>query len=218
MTVTMSTTIDDILQTAPVIPVMVIDTLADAVPLAQALVEGGLRVLEITLRTSIALEAIAAIKQAVPEAIVGAGTVINAETFAAARAAGAEFIVTPGCTPALLAAAQRAGLPFLPGVNTPSEAMVLLEQGIRAMKFFPAAAAGGIPMLKAMAGPLPQIRFCPTGGIHPGNARDYLALPNVACVGGSWMAPAELVQAGNWNEITRLAREAAALQDPDTSR
>lgn len=210
----MSINIDDIMQTSPVIPVMVIDHLVDAVPLAQALVDGGLTVLEITLRTGAALEAITAIKRAVPKAIVGAGTVINTESFAAAQAAGAEFIVTPGCTPALLAAARRAALPFLPGVNTPSEAMVLLEHGIHAMKFFPAAAAGGIPMLKAMAGPLPQIRFCPTGGISPDNARAYLALPNVTCVGGSWMAPPELIKAANWNEITRLAREATALQDP----
>lgn len=214
----MSITLEDIMSRSPVIPVLVIDDLADAVPLAQALVDGGLTVLEITLRTRVALDAITVIKQAVPNATVGAGTVINAETFATARTAGAEFIVTPGCTPALLAAAQHAGVPFLPGVNTPSEAMLLLEQGIRAMKFFPAAAAGGIAMLKALAGPLPQIRFCPTGGIHPGNARDYLALPNVACVGGSWMAPAELITRGNWQEITRLAREAAALQDPATNR
>lgn len=214
----MSGLIDDILAISPVIPVMVIDRLADAAPLAQALVDGGLKVLEITLRTGSALEAIALIKQTVPEAVVGAGTVINAAGLTAAQRAGAEFIVSPGCTPALLAAAQHSGLPFLPGVNTPSEAMVLLEAGITAMKFFPAAAAGGVAMLKAMAGPLPQIRFCPTGGVHAGNAREYLALSNVACVGGSWMTPAELVSSGNWTEITRLAREAAALQHPAASR
>lgn len=211
----MSLTINDMMQLSPVIPVMVIEDVAAAIPLAQALVEGGLRVLEITLRTAAALDAIAAIKAAVPDAIVGAGTIINTETLHMALAAGAEFIVTPGCTPAILAAAQNAAVPILPGVNTPSEAMVLLEQGITAMKFFPAAAAGGIPMLKAMAGPLPQIRFCPTGGVTLDNAKDYLALPNVACVGGSWVAPAELVKAANWNEIKRLAREAAALQNTD---
>jgi 2-dehydro-3-deoxyphosphogluconate aldolase/(4S)-4-hydroxy-2-oxoglutarate aldolase len=211
----MTITITDIMETSPVIPVMVIDDVAAAVPLAQALVEGGLRVLEITLRTAAALDSIAAIKAAVPAAIVGAGTIINTETLHAALAAGAEFIVTPGCTPKILAAAQQAKVPILPGVSTPSEAMVLLEQGITAMKFFPAAAAGGLSMLQAMAGPLPQIRFCPTGGINPDNAKAYLALANVTCVGGSWLAPAALVKAGNWEEIKRLAREAAALQNMD---
>ncbi len=207
----MTTNIKDIMKAAPVVPVMVIDNLSDAVPLAKALVDGGLRVLEITLRTAPALEAIKAIKESVPNAIVGAGTIINVETLQASIDAGAEFIVTPGSTPAIIDAAQAAGIPILPGVNTPSEAMVLLEKGITEMKFFPAEAAGGIPMLKSIAGPLPQIQFCPTGGVNPNNASDYLALKNVACVGGSWMAPAELVVAGDWDEITRRALDASAL-------
>ncbi len=199
------------MKASPVVPVMVIENLSDAVPLAKALVDGGLRVLEITLRTAPALEAIKAIKESVPDAIVGAGTIINVETLQASIEAGAEFIVTPGSTPAIIDAAQAAGIPILPGVNTPSEAMALLEKGITEMKFFPAEAAGGIPMLKSIAGPLPQIQFCPTGGVNPKNAPDYLALKNVACIGGSWMAPAELVNAGDWDEITRRALEASAL-------
>ncbi len=207
----MSVSIEQIMKTSPVVPVMVIDNIDDAVPLAKALVEGGLKVLEITLRTAPALEAIRRIKASVPEAIVGAGTIINTQTLQASIEAGAEFIVTPGSTAAIIDAAQAAGVPILPGVNTPSEAMALLEKGITEMKFFPAEAAGGIPMLKSIAGPLPQIQFCPTGGVNPGNAKDYLSLKNVACVGGSWMAPAELVNAGDWDEITRRAREASAL-------
>lgn len=207
----MTNTIKDIMKASPVVPVMVIENLNDAVPLAKALVDGGLRVLEITLRTAPALEAIKAIKKSVPGAIVGAGTIINVETLQASIEAGAEFIVTPGSTPAIIDAAQAAGIPILPGVNTPSEAMALLEKGITEMKFFPAEAAGGIPMLKSIAGPLPQIQFCPTGGVNPKNAPDYLALKNVACVGGSWMAPADLVNAGDWNEITRRALDASAL-------
>ncbi len=207
----MTISIKDIMSTSPVVPVMVIDNLEDAVPLARALVDGGLRVLEITLRTAPALDAIKAIKEAVSGAIVGAGTIINTETLQASIDAGAEFIVTPGSTPAIIDAAQAAGIPILPGVNTPSEAMALLEKGITEMKFFPAEAAGGIPMLKSIAGPLPQIQFCPTGGVSPKNAAAYLALNNVACVGGSWMAPADLVKAGDWDEITRRALEASAL-------
>lgn len=207
----MTNTIKDIMKASPVVPVMVIENLSDAVPLAKALVDGGLRVLEITLRTAPALEAIKAIKKSVPGAIVGAGTIINIETLQASIEAGAEFIVTPGSTPAIIDAAQAAGIPILPGVNTPSEAMALLEKGITEMKFFPAEAAGGIPMLKSIAGPLPQIQFCPTGGVNPKNASDYLALNNVACVGGSWMAPADLVNAGDWDEITRRALDASAL-------
>jgi len=207
----MTISIKDIMNTSPVVPVMVIDNLEDAVPLAKALVDGGLRVLEITLRTAPALDAIKAIKEAVSGAIVGAGTIINTETLQQSIDAGAEFIVTPGSTPAIIDAAQAAGIPILPGVNTPSEAMALLEKGITEMKFFPAEAAGGIPMLKSIAGPLPQIQFCPTGGVSPKNAAAYLALKNVACVGGSWMAPADLVKAGDWDEITRRALEASAL-------
>lgn len=208
----MSVTIKQVMTTSPVMPVMVINNLDQAVPLARALVDGGLKVLEITLRTPAALEAIRRIKAEVPDAIVGAGTIINVQTLHEAIAAGAEFIVSPGTTNSLIDAALATGVPFLPGVATSSEVMKLLEKGISAMKFFPAEAAGGIPMLKSFGGPLPQVTFCPTGGVNPKNAPDYLALSNVACVGGSWMAPADLVDAGDWAEITRRAKEAATLK------
>lgn len=208
----MAITINEVMTTSPVMPVMVINKLEMAVPLAQALVSGGLKVLEITLRTPVALEAIRRIKAEVPGAIVGAGTIINTRTLEQALEAGAEFIVSPGITESLLTAALQSGTPLLPGVTTPSEVMHLLDYGITAMKFFPAEAAGGIPMLKSIGGPLPQVTFCPTGGVTPKNAPDYLALPNVACVGGSWMAPADLVDAGNWAEIARRAAEACALR------
>lgn len=207
----MSTSIQDIMNTSPVIPVMVINNVEQAVPLAHALVESGLKVLEITLRTPAALESIQAIKAEVPDAIVGAGTIIDSRTLQQSIAAGAEFLVSPGVTDSLLDEALASGVLLLPGVITPSEVMRLLERGITAMKFFPAQAAGGIPMLKAIGAPLPQVTFCPTGGVNPGNARDYLALANVACVGGSWMAPASLVDAEDWTEIKRLAVEAAAI-------
>ncbi len=209
----MSVSIKEVMNTSPVMPVMVINQIDQAVPLARALVEGGLKVLEITLRTPVALEAIRRIKAEVPGAIVGAGTIINIETLNNAIAAGAEFIVSPGVTDSLIAAAIASGVPILPGVATSSEVMRLLEKGITAMKFFPAEAAGGIPMLKSFGGPLPQVTFCPTGGVNPKNAPEYLALSNVACVGGSWMAPADLVDAGDWAEITRRAAEAAALKN-----
>lgn len=208
----MAVSINDVMNTSPVIPVMVINHLEHAVPLAQALVQGGLKVLEITLRTPVALDALRRIKAEVPAAIVGAGTIINTQTLDAAIEAGAEFIVSPGVTPSLLDAGLASGVPLLPGVVTPSEVMRLLEKGITAMKFFPAEAAGGIPMLKSIGGPLPQITFCPTGGVNPKNAPQYLALSNVSCVGSSWMAPADLVDAGDWEEITRRAAEAAALK------
>ena len=208
----MTVSINDVMNTSPVMPVMVINQIEQAVPLARALVDGGLKVLEITLRTPVALECIRRIKAEVPGAIVGAGTIINTQTLDQAIAAGAEFIVSPGVTPSLLDAALSSGIPTLPGVITPSEVMRLLEKGITAMKFFPAEAAGGIPMLKSIGGPLPQVTFCPTGGVNPKNAPEYLSLSNVACVGGSWMAPAELVDAGDWAEITRRAAEAAALK------
>ncbi len=210
----MTVTIKEVMTTSPVMPVMVINHLDQAVPLARALVDGGLKVLEITLRTPVALEAIRRIKAEVPGAIVGAGTIINPQTLDNAIAAGAEFIVSPGVTDSLLTAALASGVPLLPGIATSSEIMRLLEKGITAMKFFPAEAAGGIPMLKSFGGPLPQVTFCPTGGVNPKNAPEYLALSNVACVGGSWMAPAELVDAGDWAEITRRAKEAAALKKP----
>ncbi|OQW78682.1 MAG: keto-deoxy-phosphogluconate aldolase [Proteobacteria bacterium ST_bin11] len=208
----MSVSIKEVMTTSPVMPVMVINQLDQAVPLARALVEGGLKVLEITLRTPVALDAIRRIKAEVPGAIVGAGTIINIQTLQNAIDAGAEFIVSPGVTDSLLDAALASGVPILPGVITPSEVMRLMERGITAMKFFPAEAAGGIPMLKSIGGPLPQVTFCPTGGVNPKNAVEYLALSNVACVGGSWMAPSELVDAGDWAEITRRAAEAAALK------
>ena len=208
----MTASIQEIMTTSPVIPVMVINQLELAVPLAQALVNGGLKVLEITLRTPVALEAIRRIKAEVPGAIVGAGTIINTQTLQQALDAGAEFIVSPGVTESLLDAALASGIPILPGVVTPSVVMRLLEKGITAMKFFPAEAAGGIPMLKSIGGPLPQVLFCPTGGVTPKNAPDYLALNNVACVGGSWMAPADLVDAQNWAEITRRSLEASDLK------
>ncbi|MDD2761404.1 MAG: bifunctional 4-hydroxy-2-oxoglutarate aldolase/2-dehydro-3-deoxy-phosphogluconate aldolase [Methylomonas sp.] len=208
----MSVTIKEVMTTSPVMPVMVINHVEHAVPLANALVAGGLKVLEITLRTPVALECIRRIKAEVPNAIVGAGTIINTQTLDQALAAGAEFIVSPGITPSLLEASLSCGVPVLPGVVTPSEVMRLFEKGITAMKFFPAEAAGGIPMLKSIGGPLPQVTFCPTGGVNPKNAPEYLALSNVACVGGSWMAPADLVDAENWAEIARRAAEAAILK------
>ena len=211
LTRSIMTAIKDIMNTSPVIPVMVINKLEHAVPLANALVEGGLKVLEITLRTPIALEAIKKIKAEVPGAIVGAGTVINLETLNQVIDAGSEFIVSPGVTDTLIDAALKSGTPILPGVVTPSEVMNLLEKGITEMKFFPAEAAGGIPMVKSIGGPLPQVTFCPTGGVSPNNAADYLALSNVACVGGSWMAPASLVDAEDWDEIKRLTIEAISI-------
>ncbi|WP_442497469.1 bifunctional 4-hydroxy-2-oxoglutarate aldolase/2-dehydro-3-deoxy-phosphogluconate aldolase [Methylobacter sp. sgz302048] len=208
----MTVSIKDIMYTSPVVPVMVINKLEHAVPLAHALVEGGLKVLEITLRTPIALDAIKRIKAEVPGAIVGAGTVINVDTLQKAIDAGSEFIVSPGVTESLIDAAIKSGVPILPGVISPSEVMRLMEKGITEMKFFPAEAAGGIPMLKSIGGPLPQVTFCPTGGISLKNAADYLALSNVACIGGSWMAPADLVDKEDWDEIKRRATEAAALR------
>lgn len=208
----MTVSIKEIMNTSPVVPVMVINKLEHAVPLAHALVEGGLKVLEITLRTPIALDAIRAIKAEVPSAIVGAGTVINLDTLRQAIDAGSEFLVSPGVTESLIDAAIKSGVPILPGVISPSEVMRLMEKGIAEMKFFPAEAAGGIPMLKSIGAPLPQVTFCPTGGISPKNAADYLALSNVACIGGSWMAPADLVDKEDWDEIKRRATEAAALK------
>jgi len=204
--------VDQILRTAPVIPVMVVERIEDAVPLATALYNGGLKVLEITLRTPCALDAIRAMVDALPEdAIIGAGTVLTPEDLDKAVAAGSKFLVSPGTTPALVEAAKKSSVPLLAGVATPTEAMRLYAEGFTHLKFFPAEAAGGVPMLKSIAGPLPQITFCPTGGIDLAKAPTYLALPNVACVGGTWMAPKELMQAGRWDEIERLAREAAGL-------
>ncbi|MFF2813283.1 bifunctional 4-hydroxy-2-oxoglutarate aldolase/2-dehydro-3-deoxy-phosphogluconate aldolase [Streptomyces sp. NPDC058000] len=200
-----------VLGLAPVIPVVVLKDAADAVPLARALVAGGLPAIEVTLRTPAALDAIRAVAEEVPEAVVGAGTLLNPEHVAAAGAAGARFLVSPGWSPRLLGALRDSGLPFLPGVSTASEVVSLLDEGITEMKFFPAEAAGGTAYLKSLAAPLPQARFCPTGGIGLASAPSYLALPNVGCVGGTWMLPGDALAAKDWARVERLAREAAAL-------
>ena len=197
---------------APVVPVLTIERTADAVPLARALVKGGLPVLEITLRTEAALAALAAIAAEVPDAVVGAGTVLQPRQFDDVTRAGARFAVSPGCTSTLVTAARAAGLPFLPGIQTVSEAMVLAEQGFGLMKFFPADVAGGLAWLKAVAAPLAGLRFCPTGGVGADTAQTYLSLANVACVGGSWVAPRDAVAAGDWTRIERLAAAAAKLK------
>jgi 2-dehydro-3-deoxyphosphogluconate aldolase / (4S)-4-hydroxy-2-oxoglutarate aldolase len=199
---------------APVIPVLTIERAADAVPLARALAKGGLPVLEITLRTEAALEALRLIAAEVRDAIVGAGTVLNAGQLEQARRAGAQFAVSPGCTPALAQEGTSSGMPFLPGVQTVSEAMALMEQGFRLLKFFPADTSGGVGWLKAAAAPLAGLRFCPTGGVTAETAPAYLALGNVACVGGSWVAPKDAVAAGDWNRVERLAAAAADLKRP----
>ncbi|MFE7276743.1 bifunctional 4-hydroxy-2-oxoglutarate aldolase/2-dehydro-3-deoxy-phosphogluconate aldolase [Streptomyces sp. NPDC057623] len=201
-----------VLDLAPVVPVVVIEDVSDAVPLARALVAGGLPAIEVTLRTPAALDAIREIAAGAPDAVVGAGTVITPDQVTASVAAGARFLVSPGWTDVLLDAMRASGAPFLPGVSTTSEVVALLERGVREMKFFPAEAAGGTAYLKSLNGPLPQARFCPTGGIGPATAPDYLALPNVACVGGSWMLPADAVAARDWTRVEELARAAADLR------
>ncbi|MGH8091684.1 MAG: bifunctional 4-hydroxy-2-oxoglutarate aldolase/2-dehydro-3-deoxy-phosphogluconate aldolase [Rudaea sp.] len=205
--------LESILRLAPVIAVVTIDDANAAVPLARALREGGIHTIEITLRTPAALDAIRVIADAVPQAAVGAGTVLSAADFEAAAAAGAKFAVSPGVTPALIDAAEKSPLPWLPGAASASEAMALAERGYGLQKFFPAQAAGGVEFLRSLAGPLPHIRFCPTGGISVHNAPDYLRLPNVVCVGGSWLTPDALVRARDWPAITALARAAAKLRD-----
>ncbi|MFE0984773.1 bifunctional 4-hydroxy-2-oxoglutarate aldolase/2-dehydro-3-deoxy-phosphogluconate aldolase [Streptomyces rochei] len=214
----MRSPLPSVLDLAPVVPVVVVDDLADAVPLARALVAGGLPAIEVTLRTPVALDAIRAIAAEVPDAVVGAGTVVTAEQVAEVVAAGARFLVSPGWTDALLTAMCDSGVPFLPGVSTTSEVVALLERGVREMKFFPAEAAGGTAYLKALAAPLPQARFCPTGGIGPASAPRYLALPNVGCVGGSWMLPKDAVADRDWGRVEALAREAAGLSAGGTCR
>ncbi|MEM7021737.1 MAG: bifunctional 4-hydroxy-2-oxoglutarate aldolase/2-dehydro-3-deoxy-phosphogluconate aldolase [Pseudomonadota bacterium] len=202
----------ELLTSTPIIPVLAIDSVAAALPLAKALVAGGLGVLEITLRTPAALEIIGAIRNELPDASVGAGTVLTAEQYHDAERAGARFMVSPGTTPALLDVAEDSSVPWLPGAATSSEVMQLLERGYDCQKFFPAEPAGGIAYLKALAAPLPDARFCPTGGIDSNRASAYLALSNVLCVGGSWVAPRDAVAAGDWASITRLAQAAAGLR------
>ncbi|MFD5031446.1 bifunctional 4-hydroxy-2-oxoglutarate aldolase/2-dehydro-3-deoxy-phosphogluconate aldolase [Streptomyces sp. NPDC058405] len=200
-----------VLDLAPVIPVVVLDDAADAVPLARALVAGGLPAIEVTLRTPAALDAIRAIAAEVPDAMIGAGTVLTADAVIDSVKAGARFLVSPGWTDALLRAMQVSGVPFLPGVSTASEVVALLERGVTEMKFFPAEAAGGTAYLKSLAGPLPRARFCPTGGITAESAPSYLSLPNVGCVGGTWMLPPDALAAKDWDRVESLAREASTL-------
>lgn len=204
--------IEATLKLAPVVAVVVIDDVAAAVPLARALVAGGIRAIEVTLRTKTAIDAIRAIAGEVEGAVVGSGTVLTPDDLKASERAGARFAVSPGCTPRLVEAAAASALPWLPGAATASEAMFLYEYGYRFMKFFPAVPAGGVALLRAWASPLPGIKFCPTGGITPLSAPDFLASPNVVCVGGSWLSPANLLREGNWAKIEDLARAASALK------
>ncbi|MDA9091173.1 bifunctional 4-hydroxy-2-oxoglutarate aldolase/2-dehydro-3-deoxy-phosphogluconate aldolase [Porticoccaceae bacterium] len=195
----------------PVVPVITLERVEDAVPLAEALVAGGLKVLEVTLRTEAAIEGIKQIIKHVPGAIVGTGTVCKEQQIKLSEDIGCQFMISPGATDKLLQAAQKSSIPLLPGISSVSELMRGLEYGHRDFKFFPAEAAGGVPVLKAMAGPFSDVKFCPTGGIGLHNVLAYLALPNVLCVGGSWIAQPKLIQAKNWAEIEKLAREAVAL-------
>jgi 2-dehydro-3-deoxyphosphogluconate aldolase/(4S)-4-hydroxy-2-oxoglutarate aldolase len=204
----------ELMRIGPVIPVIVIDHIEHAVPLARALVAGGVRVLEVTLRTPVALQAIRAIASEVEGAIVGVGTITRAQDFARSIEAGAVFGVSPGLTPELVAGARDSGLPLLPGVMTPSDVIAARAADFTEMKLFPAQQAGGIGMLKALGGPFPDVTFCPTGGVSAATAADFLALPNVACVGGSWLTPPDAVAAGDWQRITTLARDAARLRRP----
>jgi 2-dehydro-3-deoxyphosphogluconate aldolase/(4S)-4-hydroxy-2-oxoglutarate aldolase len=206
--------IREILGMAPVIPVLTLSDLNHAVPLARALVAGGLHVLEITLRTPVALGCIEAIRKAIPDAIVGVGTLTRAVDFAAADRAGAQFGVSPGLIPELAGAARGARFPLLPGVMTPTEVIAARLAGFNVLKLYPAHQAGGVGMLRALAAPFPDVLFCPTGGITHASAPDYLALPNVVSVGGSWMAPQPMIDAGDWQGIEALARDAAALKRP----
>jgi len=200
----------DLLRSGPVVPVITLERVEDAVPLARALVAGGLRLLEITLRTPAAADAAAAIIRDVPDAIVGIGTVLTPKDLERAQALGARYALSPGATPDLLEAASRSEMPFIPGIATASELMMALAHGFQTVKFFPAVAAGGIPALKALAGPFPQARFCPTGGIDEKNAKDWLALPNVVAVGGSWICSTADIRAQAWSEITAKAQRAVA--------
>ena len=199
----------EICASSPVIPVLAVENADYAEPLAMALYEGGLRVFEVTLRTPVALEVIKRMRNAVPEAVVGVGTLMTQEDIAASKHAGAQFGVAPGMTPSLLEGAEDAGMPLLPGVSTPSEVMMAREFGHDVLKFFPAEANGGVPVLKAWASPLSDVAFCPTGGITPETAKSYLDLPNVLCVGGSWITPKRLMEEGKWKDIRELAEQAA---------
>ncbi len=207
-----------LLDRVPVIPVVVVEDLDHAVPLARALVSGGIPVIELTLRTPVAVDAIRRIADEVPDILVGAGTIVEPHQAREAAEAGAQFLVSPGTTPSLLQAMTDTGLPHLPGVATVSGVLTLLELGYREMKLFPAEASGGAAFLKAVHSPVPAARFCPTGGIGPANVGDYLALPNVGCVGGSWITPRDAVRAGDWGRVSRLAAAAADLhRELDTS-
>ncbi|MFQ3236628.1 MAG: 2-dehydro-3-deoxyphosphogluconate aldolase/(4S)-4-hydroxy-2-oxoglutarate aldolase [Paraglaciecola sp.] len=201
---------EEVFSQGPVVPVLVIKDAKHAVPLAKALIAGGIRVLEVTLRTPAALAAISAIAKEVPEALIGAGTVTNREQLKQVQDAGALFAISPGMTPDLLAAGNEGSIALIPGVSSISELMKAVDFGYTHLKFFPAEASGGIKALKAIGGPFPQISFCPTGGISPTNYLDYLALPNVRCAGGSWLAPDDAVEAGDWARVTELARQAVA--------
>lgn len=203
-------TASDVLGVSPVVPVVVVEDTATAVPLAQALLRGGVRVIEVTLRSAAGLDAIRAVAAEVPGMVVGAGTVLTPEQARAVTEAGAQFLVTPGSPPRLLEAVLETGLPLLPGAGTLTEMLTLAERGLEVMKFFPAEASGGRAYLSAVSGPCPQLRFCPTGGISLANAADYLALPNVGCVGGSWLTPHHAVAAGDWAQVERLAAQAVA--------
>ncbi len=205
-----ATSAREVLALAPVVPVLIVESLAEAAPLGRALVKGGLKALEVTLRTPVALDAIRAMSE-IEGAVVGAGTLLTPADVKAAKASGVRFGVSPGCTETLLKACQDEGLPLLPGAVTASEVMRLLEWGVETMKFFPAEQAGGAALLKAWSSPLPKAKFCPTGGISLANAKDYLSLPNVLAVGGSWVAPKEALKAGDWAKVEELARAAAAL-------
>jgi 2-dehydro-3-deoxyphosphogluconate aldolase/(4S)-4-hydroxy-2-oxoglutarate aldolase len=202
---------ESLLDRVPVIPVVVVHDVEHAVPVAKALVEGGVPVIELTLRTPVALEAIERIAAEVPEILVGAGTVVAPHQAKEALAAGAQFLVSPGTTEALAAAMRDTGLPHLPGASTVSEALRLVELGYTELKLFPAAAVGGVSFLSSIASPVPQVRFCPTGGISASNAAEYLALSNVGCVGGSWLTPADALASGNWERVRGLAAEATYL-------
>ncbi|HEY3712330.1 MAG TPA: bifunctional 4-hydroxy-2-oxoglutarate aldolase/2-dehydro-3-deoxy-phosphogluconate aldolase [Amycolatopsis sp.] len=205
------TTGTDLLELSPVMPVVVIDDVGDAVPTARALLAGGIKVIELTLRTPVALAAIERVAAEVPDIVIGAGTVTSADQAKQAADAGAKFLVTPGCTDTVLEAAFATGLPFLPGAATVSEAMRLAERGLTALKFFPAEASGGVDYLKSIAGPLPSLRFCPTGGITAATAPAYLALPNVGCIGGSWLTPKKALAAKDFATVESLAAAAAKL-------